>query len=59
MTRKHFKLFAENISKIADKAERRKQAENTAQICAKSNPRFDFVRFYAACNAEIRPLYPV
>jgi len=52
MTKKHFKLFAENISKIADKAERRKQAELTAETCKKANPRFDFARFYAACNVS-------
>lgn len=52
MTRKHFKLIAETVSKIKNKDERRKQAELQAQICREANPRFDRQRFFAACNVS-------
>lgn len=50
MSKKHFIAMAETISKISDLDERRKQAEFQAEFFAAQNPRFDFSRFYAACN---------
>ena len=50
MTRKHFKLIAETISKISDEKERKELAEFNAAICAKANPRFDRAGFFAACR---------
>ena len=50
MTRKHFKAIAATVSAIADLAERQKQAEFQANICAQTNPRFDRARFLAACG---------
>ena len=58
MTRKHFKLMAEIISKIMaeiiskiENLEERKQtAEHNARICAKSNPKFDGAKFFRACG---------
>lgn len=52
MTRKHFKLIAEAISKIKNLAERKELAEFNAKVAAESNPRFNKVRFFAACNVK-------
>jgi hypothetical protein len=50
MTKKHFILMAETIKRIVDMKERRQMAELNAQVCAKSNPRFDRARFMKACG---------
>lgn len=50
MTRKHFRLMADTISRIENKADRKAMAKHNAEICAKSNPRFDSAKFMAACG---------
>ena len=50
MTRKHFKLIAETIRALPDLRDRRNQADRMAVICARTNPRFDRVRFLKACG---------
>lgn len=50
MTRKHFIQIAAMLAKIEDMAERKRQAEEFAAVAKKSNPRFDYQRFYAACG---------
>lgn len=52
MTRKHFIAIANTISKLATWDARREQAEKMAEICSAANPRFSFIKFYAACNAS-------
>jgi len=52
MTRKHFKEFAEVISKIENNKEREKQAKFNADVFKQNNPRFDYRRFYVACNVK-------
>lgn len=54
MTKKHFKLFAEAISKIEADAERMSTAELIGRVCAQINPRFDWVVWYDACNVKGR-----
>lgn len=51
MTRKHFKAMAETVSKIKDIVERRNAAMALADMCARSNPRFNLRKFLDACNA--------
>ncbi len=53
MSKKHFELLAKNISTIYDPNIRRVVARLVADACAQSNSRFDQVRFYRACNAEL------
>jgi hypothetical protein len=52
MTRKHFKLVAEVISKIEDTTERKQMAKHNATAFAKANPRFNRSMFMAACNVN-------
>lgn len=52
-TRKHFRQVADVISKHPDAAKRKELASHHSEIFAKSNPRFDKKRFYAAANAEL------
>lgn len=50
MTRKDFKAMAASIASITDPVQRKLVAEQMANICAASNPRFDYGKFYAACG---------
>ena len=50
MTRKHFRIMADNIAAIENRAYRRECAQETAAMCAKANRRFDRARFMAACG---------
>lgn len=50
MTKKHFIAIAETISKIENTNERYQMAKLNAISFAKQNPRFDYSRFYKACN---------
>jgi hypothetical protein len=52
MTRKHFRMIAEIISKIENPEERKAMAEKNAIACKKSNPRFDRTKFLEACNVK-------
>ena len=52
VSRKHFKLTAETVSKIADKDERQKHAQIHADNYAKMNPRFNRDKFMQACKAD-------
>jgi hypothetical protein len=52
MTIKNFKMVAEIISKIENKKEREKQAKFNADVFKQDNPRFDYIRFYAACGVR-------
>jgi hypothetical protein len=52
MTRKDFKLIAETVKAIENKKVRKTVAEVNADACAKSNPRFDKSRFFAACGVS-------
>ena len=52
MTRKHFKLIAAEIAKIADRQERAMKAAAAAKVFMKLNPRFDLDKFYAACGVQ-------
>ena len=50
MTRKHFKLIAEQIAMIADLEARMMAAQAVAAACRQDNPRFNPSRFYEACG---------
>ena len=52
MSKKHFKAFAEAISGIENDEERGRVARIVADVCKGENGRFDYGRFYAACNVE-------
>lgn len=52
MSRKDFKLIAENISHITDATARRMAAIAVAAACAQLNARFDSERFFQACNVS-------
>ena len=52
LTRKDFILMAEQVKAIENVRRRKAMAEHTAEICAKSNPRFDRPKFLAACGVE-------
>ena len=67
MTKKHFKAIAEAMSDIRpenvpvmrnDRAQWAVTVYRMAELCQSDNPRFDRVRFYAACgydpNEELR-----
>ncbi len=45
MTKKHFKLFAECLSKIEDDSHRDNLIVFISNVLEKSNPKFDFGRF--------------
>lgn len=50
MTCKHFKEIAAAVAQIRNKTTRRDVAVALAAVCARSNGRFDFPTFYAACG---------
>jgi len=50
MTRKHFKLIADQIAKIAEPEARMMAAQAVAAACRQDNPRFDPSKFYEACG---------
>jgi hypothetical protein len=53
MSRKHFQALADEISYISDALARKFAAQAVANACARSNNRFDYSRFYAACGVEL------
>ena len=52
VSRKDFVLAANNIKQIEDPVKRQEAANSHAAVYAKSNPRFDHVRFHAACGTK-------
>ena len=50
LTRKHFKIIAAEVAKIADLDLRKATAESWVNQCKQSNQRFDANRFLAACG---------
>jgi hypothetical protein len=50
MSRQDFELMAEVIRKIKPQKARSEAAKRAASMCAYVNPRFDKVRFFAACG---------
>jgi hypothetical protein len=50
MTKRDFKLLAEQIAKIADPGIRYMAAQAVAAACRQDNPRFDPSKFYEACE---------
>jgi hypothetical protein len=50
MSKKHFELLAQAISRIQDPHCRREAAVAVSSACHIANPRFDCDRFPAACN---------
>jgi hypothetical protein len=50
LTRKHYVVLAEEISKLLDKRERLAAAVSVAAACLKMNPRFDSQKFFEACK---------
>lgn len=52
MTKKHFKLLAEAISKLKSEKEREKVAQLVGEVCRQINPRFDWTRWRTACNVK-------
>ena len=52
MSKKHFKVFAEAIAQIENDEDRVRTAKLVADVCAGENGRFDYGRFYSACNVE-------
>lgn len=52
VSKKHFELIAQAISRIDDPLERKQMAELNADSFAKLNPRFNRKRFLEACQIE-------
>ena len=52
MTRKHFKAFADAISKITNDDERKNTADLVGGVCSDSNSRFNWSTWYSACGVE-------
>lgn len=50
MTKKHFKILAEEIRFMLDPMQRLNAAAAVAAACKRINPRFDVQKFYAACG---------
>lgn len=50
MTRKDFKILAEEIRNMLDPIQRLNAAAAVAAACTRINPRFDVQRFYVACG---------
>ncbi len=49
-SRKDFEATASIVSKISNDSTRLTVARDFADLYAAGNPRFDFARFFAACN---------
>ena len=52
MTRKHFEALAKHICMIADPSTRLIAAIAVAAACQEANPKFNYLRFYEACNVR-------
>ena len=50
MTRKHFKMIADEIAKIEDKQHRASIAAAAATAFKRINAKFDLNKFYEACG---------
>ncbi len=52
MTRKHFEALAKQIRMIADPSTRLIAAIAVAGACQECNPKFNYLRFYEACDVR-------
>jgi len=52
MSRKDYVAFADRISNIENTEERERAARLIADVCSNDNGRFDYGRFYSACNVQ-------
>ena len=52
MTRKHFNKLAKAIASISDAEDRQMLANMLGNICEEVNSRFDWERWYAACQVK-------
>jgi len=52
MTRKHFKMLADAISKLSIAVERERICELIGEVCAEANGRFDWYKWRIACKIE-------
>lgn len=52
MSRKHFVEFAAAIAELANADERKRMADFIGSVCARCNGRFDWGRWYRACNVK-------
>lgn len=52
MSKKHFVAFAEAISNIQDKRDRKMVAELVARVCSYANQNFNWSKFMRACGVE-------
>lgn len=50
MTKQHFIALAANIAAIPDISARAAAADAVAAVAKSFNPRFDWMKFLAACN---------
>lgn len=53
MTKKHFKLLAEAISKVDSLPERQYLSKTIGKVCESQNDRFDWYRWDEACKVTI------
>ncbi len=54
MTKKHFKVFAEMISKIKYNELQEEFIERIGEICCKENNRFNWLKWREACYKEVK-----
>ena len=52
MTRKDFEVLAASVAMIPDATERDRMRQDIGNVCAASNPRFDWTRWSRACNVD-------
>jgi hypothetical protein len=53
MTSKDFIAMAKTVADIVDPYARTQAAIDAAKVCAASNPRFDYAKFYHACGVVV------
>jgi hypothetical protein len=52
MSRKDYVEFAKGVARIDNAEERERAARLIADVCSNDNGRFDYGRFYSACNVQ-------
>ena len=53
ITQKDLIAMAQTVATIVDPYARTQAAIDAAKVCAASNPRFDYARFYQACGVVV------
>jgi hypothetical protein len=53
ITKKDLIAMAKTVATIVDPYARTQAAIDAARVCAASNPRFDYARFYQACGVVV------